>query len=242
MNSVLIVDDNIDHADGLAMILEEEGYDVSIAYSGGDAVEVINGKYHDFVLLDAKLPDMYGVNIYRMISDNKRAGRVIMITGFRIEQLLAEIPGVTGVQIMRNGDSPADILKLVNSLTRYNLAIVTGRDSAACHKIAEELNGNGKKVLLAENPEDIQKADSSNDSVIMDTGENIMDMTKSCLALRERGIDAPVIMFVKKENDNSDVLRCLDATGCLFKPFLPEDLVQVLESSSVKTIKGVHHE
>ena len=40
--NILIIDDNRDLADGLGMILEDEGYQVTLAYNGGDGIKAFN--------------------------------------------------------------------------------------------------------------------------------------------------------------------------------------------------------
>src|SRR5204863_5439676 len=57
---VLVVDDNIDSADSIAMLLQVSGHEVLVAYSGQAALETATEYQPDIVLLDIGLPVMDG--------------------------------------------------------------------------------------------------------------------------------------------------------------------------------------
>ena len=241
MRSVLIVDDNIDHADGLAMILEEEGYEVKVAYTGNEATAETDKKYYDIVLLDAKLPDRNGVLIYRELKERKKAGNVFMITGFRIEQLLADVPGVASVKIIRNGDNAAGLSQELSELPPGSITVVVSNNPAVPAEIVRALESGGKNVRLVEKREINGNDSPSHNIVLINTGDNVMEMMRLFLEIQEKENPAAVF-FISRKNPGTEVLRSLEATGCMFKPFLPEDLFQVLESVSENSAEGVHHE
>ena len=64
---VLIVDDNEDAANSLAMILSLDGHEVQSAYSGPQALEQVDSFDPDVVLLDIGLPVMDGYEVARRI-------------------------------------------------------------------------------------------------------------------------------------------------------------------------------
>ena len=57
---ILVVDDNVDAADSLAMLLAMEGYVTRAAYDGKQAVEVAGSFRPDVVILDIEMPLMDG--------------------------------------------------------------------------------------------------------------------------------------------------------------------------------------
>ncbi|MGZ5178928.1 MAG: hybrid sensor histidine kinase/response regulator [Ramlibacter sp.] len=63
--SILVVDDNTDTVEMLAMLLREEGYAVSTAYDGRSALVVCDRVKPAVVLLDLGLPDMTGLEVAR---------------------------------------------------------------------------------------------------------------------------------------------------------------------------------
>jgi len=60
---VLIVEDNKDAADSLAMVLTAWGYDVQVAYDGLEALCVVTGFRPDVVLTDIGLPGLDGFQL-----------------------------------------------------------------------------------------------------------------------------------------------------------------------------------
>jgi CheY-like chemotaxis protein len=57
---VLVVDDNHDIADSVALVLRLEGHETQVAYDGYEALELAPGFRPDAVLLDLGLPGLSG--------------------------------------------------------------------------------------------------------------------------------------------------------------------------------------
>lgn len=60
MASILVVDDEITIGEMLRACLEEEGYEVSVAYDGRQAIEHLAERRPDLVLSDVMMPRMDG--------------------------------------------------------------------------------------------------------------------------------------------------------------------------------------
>jgi two-component system, NtrC family, response regulator AtoC len=80
MPSVLIVDDERPIADAFAAFFERHGnHTVTCAYTGTDAIAAFESSRPDLVLLDLRLPDMTGFDVYARIREHSPV--VIMISG-----------------------------------------------------------------------------------------------------------------------------------------------------------------
>jgi DNA-binding NtrC family response regulator len=79
--SILVVDDEINVAELLKDILEDEGFDVEIAHSLKDAKDKIKAKEFDIVLLDIWLPDGDGIELIPFIKKHSPLTKIIMISG-----------------------------------------------------------------------------------------------------------------------------------------------------------------
>ncbi|HEV7606719.1 MAG TPA: response regulator [Steroidobacteraceae bacterium] len=64
---VLVVDDNHDAAESLAMLLELENYSVQVAFDGPTALDVFETFKPDIALLDIGMPGMDGYELARRI-------------------------------------------------------------------------------------------------------------------------------------------------------------------------------
>jgi DNA-binding NtrC family response regulator len=63
--SVLVVDDNPPMTKTLADILAAKDYKVHAAFSGREALEILEDQEIDILLTDVRMPDMNGVDLYR---------------------------------------------------------------------------------------------------------------------------------------------------------------------------------
>jgi PAS domain S-box-containing protein len=85
---VLIVDDNRDAADALAMLLKHSGHDAFVAYDGRAAFAAAETHRPNVILLDIGLPGMSGHDVCRQIRDQSwgRIIRMIALTGWGQEE------------------------------------------------------------------------------------------------------------------------------------------------------------
>jgi PAS domain S-box-containing protein len=81
---VLVVDDNIDSADSIAMLLQMSGHEVRVTYSGQDALETAVEYQPEIVLLDIGLPGMDGYEVARRLRKHPELKEVtlIAVTGY----------------------------------------------------------------------------------------------------------------------------------------------------------------
>lgn len=81
---VLIVDDNADAADSLALLLEFEGHKTRVVYSGEEALASMASFKPDVALLDIGLPGMNGYELAQQIRKmpQSKALRLIALTGY----------------------------------------------------------------------------------------------------------------------------------------------------------------
>ena len=81
---VLVVDDNADAANSLAMLLEIDGHEAQAVYTGQQALERLETLRPDVILLDIGLPEMNGYEVARRIRSVKGLERVqiVALTGY----------------------------------------------------------------------------------------------------------------------------------------------------------------
>src|ERR671938_792283 len=81
---LLVVDDNQDAADSLAMLLRLQGHEVRVAYSGMAAVEMTKTFTPDVVFLDIGMPGMDGYEVARRLRQQPGLERVVLaaLTGW----------------------------------------------------------------------------------------------------------------------------------------------------------------
>ena len=89
---VLVVDDNREVADGLAMLVEALGHEVRTVYCGRDALTCADDFLPAVVLLDLGMPEMNGFDVVRALQARPRRTRmtVVAITGYGDDETVAK--------------------------------------------------------------------------------------------------------------------------------------------------------
>jgi two-component system, NtrC family, response regulator AtoC len=80
MNKILIVDDELNMRVVLSAMLKKEGYDVSAAANGLEALKILRQEDVDVVVTDLKMPQLDGMGLLERVVDQYAATPVIIIT------------------------------------------------------------------------------------------------------------------------------------------------------------------
>lgn len=79
---ILVVDDNQDSAESLALLLELHGHEVRTAFAGPAALETASTFRPDVVLLDIGLPGMDGYEVARRLRADDHRSLLVALTGY----------------------------------------------------------------------------------------------------------------------------------------------------------------
>jgi heterodisulfide reductase subunit A len=79
---ILLMEDESSVAQGLQMILKEEGYGVDLTMTGKSALDTLSHKDVDLLVADLRLPDMDGMDVIRHVKKKQPKTEVIVITGY----------------------------------------------------------------------------------------------------------------------------------------------------------------
>jgi two-component system response regulator RegX3 len=91
--SVLVVEDEDSFVDALTVGLKREGFRVSVARDGAEAIEIFDDVQPDLVLLDVMLPKMSGIDVCRELRSRSTVP-IIMVTAKG-----SEIDTVVGLEV-----------------------------------------------------------------------------------------------------------------------------------------------
>lgn len=119
MKKVLIVDDDEHICDLVRIVLEADGFQVDMAFEGNLALQNIEGRQYDLVILDIMLPGVDGWEICRRIRNSPaRKTPVIMLTakGEEIDRILGLEVGAD--DYITKPFSPRELLARVKALLR----------------------------------------------------------------------------------------------------------------------------
>lgn len=79
---ILLIDDNEDATNSLAMLLNTVGHETTVTYRGADALKILERESFDAVLLDIGLPDIDGYKVAEMIRITNKKLIVVAVSGY----------------------------------------------------------------------------------------------------------------------------------------------------------------
>jgi len=133
--SILIVDDNIGQCKTMSFILERNGYAVTTADNGSEALAIVEKKPFDIIFMDIKMPLMNGLEAYKQVKKIRPEARVIMMTAYAVEDLVQEALQEGAYAIIYK---PLDIEKVLELVKKANetkqgaLILVVDDDPGTC--------------------------------------------------------------------------------------------------------------
>lgn len=166
---ILVVDDEVSILQSLSGILEDEGYQVSVASSGEEALSEVRKDVPDLILLDVWMPDVDGLTVLSELKASFFQIPVIIISGHgNIE---------TAVKATKIG--AFDFIEKPLSLERVLVSIQNGLE---LYRLKEEnrmwrQKANRRFLITGNSPaveslrEQVQRAAPTNATVLI-TGEN----------------------------------------------------------------------
>jgi CheY-like chemotaxis protein len=84
---ILVVDDNVDAATSLALLLRAMGHEVFVAHEGRSALADLSRIRPDIALLDIAMPDMSGYELARQVRSRVGSSvRIVALTGFGLPE------------------------------------------------------------------------------------------------------------------------------------------------------------
>ena len=110
MAKVLLVDDEKDFRDVLAERMSNRGLETDTAESGIKALEMIEAKSYDAIILDLAMPEMDGIETLKRLLEKQPQLQVIVLTGQATVQKGVEAVKLGAADFL---EKPAEIESLV---------------------------------------------------------------------------------------------------------------------------------
>jgi DNA-binding NtrC family response regulator len=168
---VLVVDDEETYRFMLKTLLEAEGFAPTTANDGVQAINAVQARSFDIVLLDVKMPKVDGVEALRFIKENFPDTEVIMLTGVGDVKIAVECMKAGAYDFLTKPYSTEELLTTVEralerkKLLRENLLmkselsrLVGSSDLVGRSKALEKVMGVAAKVAPTESTVLIQGA------------------------------------------------------------------------------------
>ncbi|UTH74665.1 bifunctional diguanylate cyclase/phosphodiesterase [Chromobacterium sp. IIBBL 290-4] len=183
---ILVVDDTLTTLMMLLALLSTEGYQVSSAQSGAEALSLVSQKSPDLILLDFSLPDMDGLAVCRELKMNPRTRDIPILFLSSIADTDTKVEGFAAgaVDFIGKPFERSELLARVN--THLDLARLKKRLSKLVEEKTESLRVSEQRfrALIEQAPEAIMVFDrdrgvfvDANQQAELLTGRTIAELT-----------------------------------------------------------------
>lgn len=165
---ILVVDDELSMREFLSILLEREGYDVSVATSAEEALRLMESALFDLVLSDVNMPGLSGIELLGRIKQLSPETAVLMLTAFSTAEQAVEAMKLGAYDYIGKPFKNEEIKQLVkNALEKQGLK----RENILLKKDASERDSFcgiiGKSPKMRELFDMIQKVAASQSSVMI---------------------------------------------------------------------------
>ena len=110
MASILIVDDNADHADGLVKVLQANGHNVVAAPNGREALIHVISNAPDVIVLDLIMPEMDGPSFLEVVRSYLRLQSlpVVVLTALTDSPMIERMQALKVNSILVKGKATSE--------------------------------------------------------------------------------------------------------------------------------------
>jgi len=167
--SILIVDDEPTIQQSLSGILSDEGFEISIASNGYEALQIIQEDSPDLVLLDIWMPGIDGIETLKEIKKENPNIQVIIITGHGTIETAVTATKLGAFDLI---EKPLSIDKIIVSISNaLNFRRLEEENKYLRKKAIEKNSINGNSAAVAELKNKILVIAAS-DKWVLISGEN----------------------------------------------------------------------
>ena len=139
---IVVVEDQRDMAEAIALRLRSEGFTVSLAFDGPSGVALCESVKPDAVVLDINLPGFDGLEVCRQIQRERRVP-VVMLTARDSETDLLVGLAVGADDYITKPFSPRELVARIHALLRRSAAVGPGADTNGAFAGPTEGSGDG---------------------------------------------------------------------------------------------------
>jgi CheY-like chemotaxis protein len=113
--SILIVDDEPDSLEALQRLLSHDGFEVTSASSGNEAIALVQERRPDLIICDLMMPQMTGFDLCLHLHQRTetRGIPIIMLSGFFVGDPLADVYDRTLLKPVDHDELVAEIRSLL---------------------------------------------------------------------------------------------------------------------------------
>jgi DNA-binding NtrC family response regulator len=114
MKKILVIDDEAIVRTSCERALGPEGYEMKVASSGKEGLDLLEKESFSIVLLDLKMPDIDGIFVLNKINEKWPDTKVIMITGYSTVETAVQALRLGAYNFIEKPFTPDTLITAVN--------------------------------------------------------------------------------------------------------------------------------
>ena len=239
---ILVVDDERNMRKTLADILRDEGYEVTTAATGQEAIEFCSKQEFDVILMDVRMPGIDGVEAFRRIRRHREGVRVILMSAYDVDQLKEAALDEGAVAFL---SKPLDLKKVIQLIgeVRETAILLIGDDQGTVDPLEASLRQQGYKVTVAKSPHDALELveQIQFDLIFVDVNLPAMNGLELYLAIKKITPTAVAIMITGMEEEFEQLARQAvqrNAYTIVRKPLDVDHILGLLERITARRVSG----
>ena len=120
LGPILVIDDDPGVCEQLRDMLQRRGYNVRLAKSGAEAIDIVREIDTEIIFVDVKLPTATGFEVYKAIKEINPKAMAVMMTGYRYEVVSTPEDTTKGgaVACLYKPFDVTEIVRLVEEVSR----------------------------------------------------------------------------------------------------------------------------
>lgn len=233
---ILIVDDDKDFAESLEEFMQSQGHEIVLAFGGEEAITKYGANGFDIIFMDIKMPGKNGVETLAEIKSINPGAKVVMMTGFSVDQLLNKAMQNGAMGVLHKPLVMEAINSILEEVESEGVILIVDDDFVTA--LQEVLQNRGYTVKVARDGQ--QAVDhiltEDIDLMLLDLRLPILNGAAVCQALLERGRlpkTIAVTAYAGEEDEQITELKTMSIETCLQKPVSPEKLLGTIQSAMV---------
>jgi two-component system, NtrC family, response regulator HydG len=234
---ILLVDDNEEFLDSTKDVLEAEGHFVVTTNSGRTALELVESRAFDVVLMDIKMPGMNGVESFIEMKKCKPDVRVIMLTAYSIEELIRKALEEGVYAVLHKPLDMDRLLQLIGEIRTKGtggMVLVADDNRELCDNLCNILEAEGYRVVLAYDGEEaVNRAEEYIfDVLLLDMKLPILNGLEAFRLIRSMQPSIIAILISGYAREMYELIHQTlneNAHSCLTKPLNMEQLLDLVQ-------------
>ncbi len=113
---ILVVEDEENHREGMLLLLESHGYEVTGASNGSEAIKLLETQIFDLLITDYRMQEMDGMRLLQTIRTKLPSIKVIMVTGHGSIEHAVEAMQMGATNYITKPVQPQKLLKIIKEI------------------------------------------------------------------------------------------------------------------------------